>query len=244
MFIGIIGASGRLGLLTCELLEQEKTSFVKILRSDLSSIENFKQLLIDIPQDLLLLDISLPQGTFNLCNIISELDKDYLTRIRGLVVGTTGHSQVQKEVLQKVSEKIPICLVSNFSKGIFLFEELLKAQTTLGLSVSDLAQKLGFDLAVHESHHTQKKDSPSGTALTLADAASIKHERISSLRVGKVIGEHTLVMSSHSENLQITHTAYTRKLFAEGALEICRNIYKNRPKPGFLRKEDFFIQMT
>ncbi len=241
MYIGLIGATGRLGTLTAEILDQDNASYVKISRAMLASVDNFRSLLSDLPSDLLLLDMSLPAGTLNLCNIINELDKNPLEKLCALVVGTTGHNMKEKEAIQKCSAKIPICMVSNFSKGIFLFEQLLKAKTSSGLSVSELARRLRFDLSIHEIHHTQKRDAPSGTAITLADASSVNHERISSSRVGKVVGEHSLILSHNSESLQITHTAHSRRLFAEGALELCKNIYKNRPKPGLLNTDDFFI---
>lgn len=242
MYIGLIGASGRLGTLTNELLTQQSIPFKQISREDLTSLNNFKELLKKIPEDLVILDLSLPTGTTNLCNVINELSIDSLKKIRGIVVGTTGHDERQKELLLHASMKLPICIVSNFSKGIYLFEELLQAKTSKGMSVSELAKALGFDLAMTEIHHTKKKDAPSGTALTLAESAHITKNHISSVRVGKVVGEHILYLSSDSESLEIKHTAHTRKLFAEGAIELCKNIFSHSPKPGFIKKEDFFIQ--
>lgn len=241
MYIGLIGASGRLGTLTSELLTQQSISFTPISREDLLNISNFKDLFTKAQDDLIILDLSLPTGTTNLCNIIESLNSDLLKKIRGIVIGTTGHDPHQKELLFQISKKVPVCIVSNFSKGIFLFEEILKAKTAKGMSVVELAKALGFDLAMTEIHHTRKKDAPSGTALTLAESANLSKERISSVRVGKVVGEHTLYLSSDSESLEITHTAHTRRLFAEGAIELCKNIFHHSPKPGFLLKEDFFI---
>ncbi len=241
MHIGLIGASGRLGTLTNELLTQQCIPFTQISREDLLNINNFIELLKKIPGDLIILDLSLPTGTTNLCNIIKELNIDNLKKIRGVIVGTTGHDERQKELLFHASKKLPICIVSNFSRGIYLFEELLNAKTSKGISVADLAKALGFDLAMTEIHHTKKKDAPSGTALTLAESAHISKSHISSVRVGKVVGEHILYLSSDSECLEVRHTAHTRKLFAEGAIELCKNIFNHSPKPGFIKKEDFFI---
>lgn len=241
MYIGLIGTSGRLGTLAKELFTEQSIPFTQITREDLKNINNFKELLDRIPNDLIILDVSLPTGTTSLCNVINDLNSDELKKIRGIVVGTTGHDEHQKDLLYKSSKKVPICLVSNFSKGVFLFEELLKAKTTKGMSVSSLAKALGFDIAMSEIHHTKKKDAPSGTAITLAECAQIHKNQVSSVRVGKVVGEHILYLSSDSESLEIKHTAHTRKLFAEGALELCKNIYNQAPKPGFIKKEDYFI---
>jgi 4-hydroxy-tetrahydrodipicolinate reductase len=241
MHIGLIGASGRLGTLTNELLTQQCIPFTQISRENLLNINNFIELLRKIPEDLVILDLSLPTGTTNLCNIINELNLDILKKIRGVVVGTTGHDERQKDLLLQTSKQLPVCIVSNFSKGVYLFEELLQAKTSKGMSVAELAKALGFDLAISEIHHTKKKDAPSGTALTLAEFAHISKNHISSVRVGKVVGEHILYLSSDSESLEITHTAHTRKLFAEGAIELCKNIFNHSPKPGFIKKEDFFI---
>jgi 4-hydroxy-tetrahydrodipicolinate reductase len=171
-----------------------------------------------------------------------KASQNNLSNISGLVIGSTGHSDECKKAIEGVANSIAVCLVSNFSKGIFLFEEMLKATTSNGMPVYKLAQSLGFDLGLHEVHHTQKKDAPSGTALTLAQASQIEDPlKISSLRVGKVIGEHTWFASSDFEQLSLTHIAYNRKLFAQGAVDICKNIFYKRPAAGFLDKKDFLI---
>ncbi|APJ04531.1 4-hydroxy-tetrahydrodipicolinate reductase [Silvanigrella aquatica] len=241
MHIGLIGASGRLGTLVCENLVQQKLTFTKIAREDLQNIPSFMQLLQHVSESMIILDISLPVGTENICNIINNLEEKNLKQIKGLVIGTTGHNDRQKQLLLSTSQKIPICMVSNFSKGVYLFEEILKAKTSQGLTVTELARALGFDMAMTEIHHTLKKDAPSGTAITLAEAGKIPAKQISSVRVGKVVGDHSIHLSADSESLEIKHTAHARKLFAEGAIELCKNIYTQAPKPGFLRKEDFFI---
>ncbi|MEN9530485.1 MAG: hypothetical protein RI932_2358, partial [Pseudomonadota bacterium] len=88
-------------------------------------------------------------------------------------------------------------------------------------------RQLGFDLALWESHHTLKKDAPSGTAKTLAHAASVPHDRISSTRVGAVVGEHTLFLSQGAEELRISHMAHSRRLFADGAVDLCDRLFEN-----------------
>jgi 4-hydroxy-tetrahydrodipicolinate reductase len=103
---------------------------------------------------------------------------------------------------------------------------MMQAKTTCGKTVADLARQLGFDLALWESHHTLKKDAPSGTAKTLAKAAGVPNDRIASTRVGAVVGEHTLFLSQGAEELRFSHTAHSRKLFADGAVNFCERLFK------------------
>lgn len=241
MHIGLIGASGRFGALTKELLKQKNIPFTKISREDLLTVHNFLILLNNIHEDFVILDLSLPSGTANLCSIIEQTNIELLKKIRGIIIGTTGHNEEQKKLILQASKNLPICIVSNFSRGIFLFEELLNARASNGKTIAELAKDLGFDLALTETHHKNKLDSPSGTALSLASAAQISTNQISSSRVGMVIGEHTLILSNDFEELKINHTAHSRKLFAEGAITLCKNIYNQSPKPGFILKKDFFI---
>lgn len=241
MHISLLGSTGRLGTLIQELLIEKGIGFKALERSFLDSPESFKKYIDNLPTETILLDVSLPAGTKKLCQFIAQLNGTQRSKIKGIVIGTTGHSKEDLEVIARASENNPVCLVSNFSKGVFLFQELLKATTSLGISVSALAKELGFDLALNEVHHTRKLDAPSGTAVTLAEDAHIPLSKVSSLRVGSVVGEHTIYISQNSELLTIKHEANSRKLFAEGALELCKNIYKNSPKPGFIRKEEHIV---
>lgn len=133
-------------------------------------------------------------------------------------MGTTGFDAEGLKALDTLDDCLPWCLVSNFSAGVHLFEELLGAKTRDGRSVADLARNLGFDLALWESHHTRKLDAPSGTAKTLALAGGIPEERISATRVGHVVGEHIVFASAEGEELRVQHIAHTRALFARGAV--------------------------
>lgn len=245
MSVILLGATGKLGSLITEVLQEQKISYISLSRDVLNNTKHFLSFMEAIKESSVILDVSLTEGTIALGeNLLSiyESNKIILKNIYGLVIGTTGHNVKSKNIMESLAKIFPICLVSNFSKGVFLFEEILKATTSNGMKVYELARSLGFDLGLHEVHHTLKKDAPSGTALTLAEAANILDPyKMSSLRVGNVVGEHTILASSAFEQLSITHSAYHRKLFALGAVDLCKNILSKKPPVGFLNKKDFLV---
>lgn len=228
----LAGASGRLGREIQILMNN--TKLVAIEREALSSGSLFTK---NLCQPSIICDVTLPEGTEKLCERLEEVQD--VKMVRGVLVGTTGHSEKQLQTLTKLSKKFPICLVSNFSLGVFLLEEILKAQTSLGLSTTALAEKLGFSLSLHEVHHVHKKDSPSGTAKTLAHAGNIAN--ITSERKGEVVGEHTVLMKRPEELLSLMHNAESRKIFAEGAIFMARKMFEKSLSPGLYEKKDILI---
>ena len=152
-----------------------------------------------------------------------------------LVLCTTGFSEVQLTALEEAAKQIPLFRSGNMSLGINVVMELLRRTATL----------LGddFDVEIVERHHKKKLDAPSGTALMLADAVAegLPHESdyvferesrrqernprelgISAVRGGTIVGEHTVVFAGHDEVIEITHKAYSREIFAKGALDAAR----------------------
>ncbi|MEN9810686.1 MAG: hypothetical protein RLZZ488_2253 [Pseudomonadota bacterium] len=219
----LAGASGRLGQEILAAGLNKSAQVHAIARNDLPSIaKKISEIAAKSNDRCVVVDVTLPEGTEN---IVSGLLSDGVPAgCAAVIIGSTGHTNEQLKTIEKLAVKIPVVLSTNFSRGVFLLEELLKAKTSSGASVAELARILGFDLSMWESHHTLKKDAPSGTARTLATAAAIPHERIASTRVGAVVGEHAVFLSQESEELRITHTAHARKLFAEGALDLCERI--------------------
>lgn len=134
-----------------------------------------------------------------------------------LLVGTTGLSEKTVLAIQNASQKISTIKISNSSLGIAILTRLASVATTiLGSQAS---------ITIHETHHTRKKDSPSGTAITLADAlresgATISNTNIHSIREGEVIGDHRVTFEMENETLSLEHRALSRDLFATGALRI------------------------
>ena len=133
-----------------------------------------------------------------------------------VVVGTTGWYESLPEVTRVASETGTGFLWSpNFSLGVNVMIEVARYAATL---MSNLEE---FDAHIIETHHTRKKDAPSGTAIAIAKAASDALDRpipTTSIRTGSVPGTHELVFDGAFEQLSIVHEARDRRVFAEGAL--------------------------
>jgi len=134
---------------------------------------------------------------------------------QSLVIGTTGHSAIQQQLIAKTAEALPIVFASNFSIGVnALFALASKAAEILGPE---------FNLGIVETHHRMKKDAPSGTAKTLAEILRTARKLndqvpIQSIREGEVVGDHTVSFAGPGERLELTHRASSREIFARGAL--------------------------
>lgn len=150
-----------------------------------------------------------------------------------LVIGTTGHSDLQVAAIRHASGSIPIVYAPNYSVGVnTLFWLTQKAAEILGPD---------FDLEVVEMHHRMKKDAPSGTAKRLAEILAevrnlnyntdTRHGRhgivgertdkeigLHAIRGGDVVGDHTVIYAAQGERVELTHKASSRETFAHGAL--------------------------
>ncbi len=168
-----------------------------------------------------------------------------------LVIGTTGHDDLQRAAIAACSTRIPIVFAPNFSIGVnTLFWLTKKAAEILGPD---------FDLEVVEMHHRLKKDSPSGTARRLAEilaevrelnyAKDVRHGRegmvgertkteigMHALRGGDVVGDHTVIYANVGERLELTHKASSRDTFANGALRAAK--WASRQTPGLYDMQD------
>ena len=149
-----------------------------------------------------------------------------------LVLCTTGFSDEQLEQIKKASEKVAILRSANMSLGINTVAKLIQ-------TAAQILADNGYDIEIVERHHNQKKDAPSGTALLLADAinsscdgryeyvydrsgrreARPKNEiGISAVRGGSIVGDHEIIFAGLDEVVEIKHTAYSRNVFAKGAV--------------------------
>jgi 4-hydroxy-tetrahydrodipicolinate reductase len=164
-----------------------------------------------------------------------------------VVCGTTGWYQHMHEVAQYCQEKSgSVFTASNFSLGVNLFFRLNEYLAQL------MARHNNYEASITETHHTQKKDAPSGTAITLAEGM-LKNLRtkngwalhpntdankitIESLRVDPAPGTHTVHYKSVVDDIEITHTAHSRHGFAAGAVQVAEWI---TPAQGMLTMRDF-----
>ena len=156
---------------------------------------------------------------------------DHLSRARSaktpLVVGTTGHGENAQQILDEAAKEIPILFSPNFSIGIALCMQAAK-----------LFAPYFKNIEIEEVHHTQKKDAPSGAALAFAKALHCDPKAVRSTRTGTVIGEHTLIFSNENERIELKHNAFSRDIFAQGALQAARFLLK-QPAGLYTFKEVF-----
>jgi 4-hydroxy-tetrahydrodipicolinate reductase len=138
-----------------------------------------------------------------------------------LVIGTTALTEKILKEVSRAAEQIPILLAPNFSVGVSLCLDIVKH-----FSKALMGQ---YQIAITETHHTHKKDSPSGTALALALAAGDEKIPIQSFRIGDTIGEHSIVFESAHEKIELTHQALSRDVFARGALLAAEFLVKQPP---------------
>jgi len=134
-----------------------------------------------------------------------------------IVVGTTGWYDELPEVTRIAKESgTGLLWSSNFSLGVNVMIELARYAGTLMHPLE------GFDAHIVETHHSRKKDAPSGTAIAIGKAASDALDRpipTTSVRTGSVPGTHELIFDGMFEQLSLTHVARDRRVFAEGALQ-------------------------
>jgi 4-hydroxy-tetrahydrodipicolinate reductase len=163
---------------------------------------------------------------------------------KAMVIGTTGFSQDEKQVIAAAAKSIPVVFAPNMSVGVNLCFKLLSvAAEVLGDTV---------DIEIIEAHHRHKVDAPSGTALgmgevianalgrDLADCAIYGREGhtgerdrktigFSTIRAGDIVGEHTAMFASEGERIEITHKATSRATFANGAMRAASWLHEQPP---------------
>lgn len=231
MKILLNGANGRMGNEIINLIkEQDDLEIVCGFDKENSSNGKFpiynKIEEIDKEVDVII-DFSVPVATLE---ILKYARKNKIP----MVIATTGFNQEQLEEIEKISKEIPIFKSSNMSLEINLMANLVQ-------KVAEVLKE--SDIEIIETHHNKKIDSPSGTAILLADAINkvFDDEKIynfdrmskrdkrdkkeigfSAIRGGNIVGEHTVKFFGENETLEITHKSYSRKVFAEGALKAAR----------------------
>lgn len=222
MNLVICGINGAMG----KVLQQEADTYdnLKIIGSLSPRTGNTGQDINEKPD--VVIDFS---NTSNIDFLIEYAIKENCA----LLICTTGFSEDQKNKITEAGKYIPVMLSSNTSLGVNALRKILK-------NIS--AELNGFDIDIFERHHNKKKDSPSGTAKTLAEdimkATGRDHIETHAMRAGTIPGEHVVIFSGVDEILEIKHTAFSKKIFARGAYDIALRLCE---KPaGFYSTEEFF----
>ena len=160
-----------------------------------------------------------------------------------LVLCTTGLSPEQVEKVSAAAEKTAVLRSANMSLGVNVLMKLLK-------EAAQVLAPAGFDMEILEKHHNQKVDAPSGTALALADsineamgnayhykfdrtAERVKRDKkeigIQAIRGGSIVGEHDVIFAGKDEVITFTHTAYSKAIFAKGAIQAANFLAGKKP---------------
>jgi len=236
--VGIVGSTGRVGSLLIDDLQNDEGA-------KLGACHVFDELTKPVPEGTVItndmkkllqsvdivIDFSAPVATQSLLEEVIEGDFK-----KPLVIATTGFSKHQQNLLIEASKLVPILYSTNMSLGVAVLNKLVSlASKTLR----------DFDIEIVEQHHKHKVDSPSGTALTLAEHAAeardldLDEVRVSgrdgiigartkdeiavmSLRGGDIVGRHTVGLYNDGEFLELNHTATARNTFSKGAIKAAK----------------------
>ena len=218
--IAINGSKGKMGQALIEAINSSSQSDfgAGFDKGDnlIDSLKNFE----------VLIDFSRPEASLNALAVCKDAGK-------AMVIGTTGFTDSELELIGRASKEIPIVFAPNMSVGVNLTLKILETS----------AKVIGPDSSIEiiEAHHRYKVDSPSGTALKmgevianalgrdLSECAVYGREGIeeprdmntigfSSIRGGDVVGEHTVAFFMDGERVEITHKASSRMIYANGAV--------------------------
>ena len=240
--IAITGCIGRMGQQIVKSVRNDKSFKLVSLTESKIIKKRINGIKIDLNTDQafkkadVIIDFTIPKCTLQVLKIASRLKKR-------VVIGTTGFTKKEENLIKKFSKNIPILKAGNMSLGINLLMYLTE------IASSSLGRK--FLSKVFEVHHRHKKDYPSGTALMLGEGiAKGKNKDLyniigkkflnkktfpygnrinfNSLRKGEIIGEHEVKFSSGKEIITLNHEAFDRALYSEGALSAAKWLMKKK----------------
>ena len=249
--VTITGALGKMGKILTKRISKNKSlklfsltdlksgKTVNGIKTQKNNPEAFKK--TDV-----IIDFSRPKASLEILNYAKKLKKR-------VVIGTTGFTKQQNNLIKNYSKKIAIFKSGNMSLGINLLEYI----------VNILSKKIPnyYHIGINDDHHRKKIDYPSGTALMLANAickgknknldkikgktflnkkGNLQKNKINFFitRKGNTIGKHSVLFNNKIENIELKHTAFSRELFADGALNAARWISKKNK--GLFNMQDMF----
>lgn len=219
--LGIAGVCGKMGKRIYELAQNDKNfeiTFALEKKGTPAIGKELGKLKISSTQDGLFLvdvfvDFTVPEAT--------EANLDYVAKYKkALVLGTTGLNDDQIRKVEEISKVVPVVFSPNMAIGVNVLFSILP----------ELAKKLGpdYNIEIVEAHHKAKKDAPSGTAKKLGQIlteATGKEIPTHAIRLGDIVGDHTIVFCGNSERIEIKHQAHSRDLFALGAIRAAKWVY-------------------
>ena len=259
--IAVMGAAGRMGKTLIEAVQQAPgaglTAAVDrpdstLVGADAGELAALGRIGVPLSGDLdrvvdefdVLIDFTHPTVTLKNLAFCRKHDK-------AMIIGTTGFSVEEKQLLAEAGKDIPIVFAANFSVGVNLCLKLLDtAARVLGDDV---------DIEITEAHHRHKVDAPSGTAVrmgeVIADALGRDLKKVAvygregqtgareretigfaTVRAGDIVGDHTVLFAADGERVEITHKASSRMTFAKGAVRAA--LWLDGREPGLYDMQD------
>ncbi|MDP1852716.1 MAG: 4-hydroxy-tetrahydrodipicolinate reductase [Candidatus Omnitrophota bacterium] len=219
--LGIAGACGKMGGRIFALASQDKEfelSFALEMKGTPMIGKDLGKLKISSsPDGLFLVDIfidfTVPEASIENLGYIAKYKK-------ALVLGTTGFNEAQIKKINEIARIVPVVFSPNMSIGVNVLFSILP----------EIARRLGPDYSIEivEAHHKAKKDAPSGTAKKMAEVlAHVTKKDIPThaIRLGDIVGDHTVIFCGNSERIEIKHQAHSRDLFALGALAAAKWVF-------------------
>ena len=259
--VAVIGAAGRMGKTLIEAIQQAEGASLtaaierpqsSLIGADAGELAGVGRLEVKIVGDLnqvlddfdVLIDFTHPTSTLVNLGICRAAGK-------AMIIGTTGFSEDEKQLIAKAAEQVPVVFAPNFSVGVNLTLKLLDMAARV---MGDEA-----DIEIIEAHHRHKVDAPSGTALRMgevgADALGRDLQKVAvygregqtgarerdtigfaTVRAGDVVGDHTVLFATEGERIEITHKASSRMTFAKGAVRSA--IWLGERKSGLFDMQD------
>jgi len=242
--VSITGCLGRMGTQLIKTIKKNKQiQIVSVTEGKIGEKRKIGNLIIQknsinaFKNTSVIIDFTTPNCTIEVLKIAKRLRKK-------VVIGTTGFGLKQEKYIKNISKFIPVLKAGNMSLGINVLIYLAE------LTSKSLGSK--YLIKIMEEHHKHKKDYPSGTALMLGEGAAKgrgkslknimgkkslnknnfpfgKKINFSSKRKGEIVGNHSVLFSNNMEVINLTHNAYDRSLYSEGALHAAQWLTKKRP---------------
>ena len=241
--LAITGCMGRMGQQLIKSVIKDKSTRLVALTENRSINREINGIKPELNTEKALgkasviIDFTIPKCTLEVLKIATKLKKK-------VVIGTTGFTKKEEDLIKKFSKKIPILKAGNMSLGINLLMYLTEI-TSASLGNNYLSK-------VFEVHHKHKKDHPSGTALMLGKGIATGKNKdfykmigkkylnkkkfpygdkinFNSIRKGEIIGEHEVTFSSGKEIIKLNHEAFDRALYSEGAITAAKWLINKKP---------------
>ncbi len=227
------GCNGHMGRVVTDLIEKDENIQIVAGVDAYTEVPNKYPVFSKISNCTVKADVIID---FAVAQAVDGLIEYAITTETPVVLCTTGFDACQIEKVNQASKKVAILKSANMSLGINTLMKLLR-------EAADILANRGFDIEIVEKHHNQKLDAPSGTALALADCmnqvldneydytydrSTVREKRkekeigISAVRGGTIVGEHDVIFAGTDEVIQISHTAYSKAIFAKGAIDAAK----------------------